>query len=191
MQLLAIARQNDEMLVHVTVATSNCKQQVHARAIKCMRAAAQRSEHITTYSTPCRDQGTCFSSMPAKQAPPRDFPALQFNLSSDGPVPLAGAAQSKTIFQRLRHQLKAGATPDADLVAAAVRAAQQSGWPSAAVVQELTSRLVSAASSCCTALRALEPNAPRGDLESNLTTMLSLLCHTLRAAMVHFCCSQA
>ena len=128
--------------------------------------------------------------MPAKQAPPPSSPATEPDLRCDGPAPPTSAAQSKAVFQRLVRQMKAGAAPDADLVAAAVRAAQQSGWPSAAVLQELTSRLVSAASSCCTALRALEADAPRGDLESNLATMLSLLCHTLRAATVHFCCRQ-
>lgn len=127
--------------------------------------------------------------MPAKQALPHVFPALEPDLGSDGPVPPAGAAQSKATFQRLTRQLRAGAAPDADLAAAAVRAAQQSGWPSAAVVRELTSQLMSAASSCCTALRALEPDAPRGGLESSLATLLSLLCHTLRAATVHLCCS--
>ena len=124
------------------------------------------------------------AAMPAKQALPRSSPARGPSLSGSGPAPSAATAQSKAVFKRLAHHLKAGAAHDADLVAAAVRAAQQSGWPSAASLRELTSQLVSAASSCCAALRALDPAAPRGDLESSLANTLSLLCHTLRAATV-------
>ena len=146
----------------------------------------QRSEHTLPRSDALF---WCFSSMPAKQAPPLFSPATEPDFGSDALAPQAGAAHSKAVFQRLMRELKAGAAPGGDLVTAAVRAAQQSGWPSAAVVQELTSHLVSAASSCCTALRALEPDAPRGDLESSLANRLSLLCQMLRAATVHLCCS--
>ena len=125
--------------------------------------------------------------MPAKQALPRVSPVLGRDLGSEGQAPLA---QSKAVFQRLTRHLKAGAALDTELVAAAVRAAQQSGWPSAAVVRELTSQLASAASSCCAALlRAPNQATQHNDLESSLATTLSLLCHTLRAATVHSCCS--
>ena len=131
----------------------------------------------------------CYSGMKSKQALPHSTLALGPDLSSDGLALTACLAQSKPVFQRLTCHLKAGAAPDTDLVAAAVRAAQQSGWPSAAVVRELTFHLTSAAGFCCRALRAPDQDAPRDDLETSLATTLSLLCHTLRAATVHLRCS--
>lgn len=102
-----------------------------------------------------------------------------------GPSTSGCAMQSKAVFSRLVHELKANNLP-VQLLIQALTVSRSVGWPSAVVLQDLVARLTQKASSTCRLLSAPEQEeaAVRSEHESNLASALCLLCHTLRAATV-------
>lgn len=102
-----------------------------------------------------------------------------------GPSMSGCATQSKAVFSRLVHALKANNLP-VQLLIQAITVSRSVGWPSATVLQDLVACLSQKATSMCRLLSAPEQEEAtvRSEHESNLASALCLLCHTLRAGTV-------